>query len=141
MSKSDPLSAIFMEDTEEEIREKIAKAYCAPGIIENNPILDYTKHIIFAQMNFTEFKVPREIENDVKTYMKFEDLLADYQSEKLYPKDLKRAVADSINQLLEPVRRHFKENVEAKELLLKVKELLEEKAKQEEKEKQARQII
>lgn len=30
MSKSDPMSAIFMEDTEEEINEKIRLAYCKP---------------------------------------------------------------------------------------------------------------
>lgn len=30
MSKSDPNSAIFMEDTEQEVKTKIKKAYCPP---------------------------------------------------------------------------------------------------------------
>jgi len=30
MSKSDPNSAIFMEDTEQEVSTKIKKAYCPP---------------------------------------------------------------------------------------------------------------
>jgi tyrosyl-tRNA synthetase len=30
MSKSDPNSAIFMEDSEAEVRTKIKKAYCPP---------------------------------------------------------------------------------------------------------------
>lgn len=48
MSKSDPDSAIFMEDTAEDVKRKIKKAYCPPEIVEKNPILDYSKHIIFA---------------------------------------------------------------------------------------------
>lgn len=47
MSKSDPDSAIFMEDTEEDVKRKISKAFCEEGIVEGNPILDYTKHLIF----------------------------------------------------------------------------------------------
>lgn len=48
MSKSDPDSAIFMEDEADEVYRKISKkAFCKPGDIETNPILDYAKHIIF----------------------------------------------------------------------------------------------
>ena len=43
MSKSDPNSAIFMEDTAEDVKEKIRKAYCPPTVLVDNPILDYTK--------------------------------------------------------------------------------------------------
>lgn len=31
MSKSDPASAIFMEDSEAEVKTKVKKAFCAPG--------------------------------------------------------------------------------------------------------------
>lgn len=47
MSKSDPFSAIFMEDSEEEVNAKVKKAYCPPNVIEKNPLMDYLKHIIF----------------------------------------------------------------------------------------------
>jgi tyrosyl-tRNA synthetase len=47
MSKSNPDSAIFMEDTVEDVNRKIKKAFCPPGVIELNPILDYCKNIIF----------------------------------------------------------------------------------------------
>jgi tryptophanyl-tRNA synthetase len=46
MSKSIPGSAIFMEDKEEAIYANINDAYC-PLIEEDNPILDYLKHLIF----------------------------------------------------------------------------------------------
>jgi len=39
MSKSDPDSAIFMEDTEEDVRRKITKAFCTPRETEGNPVL------------------------------------------------------------------------------------------------------
>lgn len=47
MSKSDPDSAIFMEDTAKDVERKIKKAFCPEKIVEGNPILDYCKSIIF----------------------------------------------------------------------------------------------
>ncbi len=38
-------SAIFMEDTAEEVRIKIKKAYCPPEVVENNPVMDYATSI------------------------------------------------------------------------------------------------
>lgn len=47
MSKSNVDSAIFMEDSPEEVKKKIKKAFCPEKIVEANPILDYCKNIIF----------------------------------------------------------------------------------------------
>ena len=41
MSKSDPNSAIFMEDSDVNVNMKIKKAYCPELIVKDNPILDY----------------------------------------------------------------------------------------------------
>ena len=49
MSKSDPDSAIFMEDTEADVKRKIRQSYCPPGVVEGNPCLDWTKHIVFGR--------------------------------------------------------------------------------------------
>jgi len=142
MSKSDPDSAIFMEDTADDVNKKIKKAYCPPGVLENNPILDYTKYIIFPQINFTGFSVSRAPENGgEKTYLNFEDLIADFQSGQLHPADLKPAVARALNNMLEPVRNHFLVNPEAKKLLEQVKKYqaeLKKKAEQEEKRKRSK---
>lgn len=46
MSKSDPNSAIFMEDSEAEVKTKIKKAYCPPAVVEGNPCLAYIRMII-----------------------------------------------------------------------------------------------
>ena len=37
MSKSDPDSAIFMEDTIEDVNRKIRKAFCPEKIVKDNP--------------------------------------------------------------------------------------------------------
>jgi tyrosyl-tRNA synthetase len=121
MSKSDPASAIFVEDTEADVNVKIKKAYCPPGIVENNPILDYLKHIVFA-VDLPSFKISRSEKNggDVE-YSTYESLEADYLGEKIHPGDLKPAVAKAINDLIKPIRDHFTSNPEAKKLLEQVK--------------------
>ena len=49
MSKSDPDSAIFMEDTDADVKRKVRQSYCPPGVVEGNPCLDWTKHIVFGR--------------------------------------------------------------------------------------------
>jgi len=121
MSKSDPASAIFVEDTEADVNVKIKKAYCPPGVVENNPILDYLKHIVFA-VEAPSFKISRSEQNggDLE-YSSYESLEADYSAEKIHPADLKPAVAKAINELIKPIRDHFATNPEAKKLLEQVK--------------------
>uniref|UniRef100_A0A7S4DMU6 tyrosine--tRNA ligase n=2 Tax=Lotharella globosa TaxID=91324 RepID=A0A7S4DMU6_9EUKA len=106
MSKSDPNSAIFMEDEPHQVKKKINSAYCPPGVVKDNPILDYTKHIIFNRNGKLLIKRKEENGGDVE-YKSFEDLEKDYAEEKLHPGDLKPAVIAALNEMLEPVRKHF----------------------------------
>lgn len=46
MSKSDPNSAIFMEDSKEDVDRKIKKAFCPPNVVQGNPCLKYIQLII-----------------------------------------------------------------------------------------------
>ncbi|KAL6534397.1 hypothetical protein OROHE_013322 [Orobanche hederae] len=120
MSKSDPSSAIFMEDDEADVNFKIQKAFCPPKVVENNPCLEYIKYIIFPWLN--EFTVERDPENGgSKTFMCFEDLVAHYESGELHPGDIKPALVKALNLMLQPVRDHFINNPTAKELLKRVK--------------------
>lgn len=61
MSKSDPDSAIFMEDSETEVRTKIKKAFCPPEVVEGNPCIEYIRFIILPW--FGKFSVTRPAEN------------------------------------------------------------------------------
>ena len=65
MSKSDPNSAIFMEDTREEVESKIKKAFCEEKTIKDNPILEYVKNIIFPSIGYFELKRPKNPEGNM----------------------------------------------------------------------------
>ena len=67
MSKSDPDSAIFMEDTRDDVIRKVKKSFCPPTVIKENPIIDYCQHIILPSLG--EILVDRKVENGgPKTY-------------------------------------------------------------------------
>jgi len=119
MSKSNPNSAIFMTDSAEEINAKFKKAYCPEGQVEDNPVLEYCKYIIFERIDKLVIKRPEKWGGDL-TYNSYEELEKSYVNKEVHPLDLKMAVADVINELLEPVREHFKKNKKAKSLLEKV---------------------
>lgn len=67
MAKSNVESAIFMEDTVEEVKKKIKRAFCPEKIVEANPILDYCKNIIFGARD--KFTVEREEKNGGNVYL------------------------------------------------------------------------
>ncbi|XP_021743830.1 tyrosine--tRNA ligase 1, cytoplasmic-like [Chenopodium quinoa] len=120
MSKSDASSAIFMDDSEADVNLKIKKAYCPPKIVEKNPCLEYVKYIVLPW--FKEFTIDREAAyGGPKTYLTFEEIVADYEAEALHPKDLKSALTKSLNKILQPVRDHFVNNEYARNLLKKIK--------------------
>lgn len=124
MSKSKPGSAIFVHDTPDEIRNKIKKAYGPPKETEFNPLLNWVKTIVFWGEETGKFDItrPEKFGGNV-IYTKYTDIVADYASEKLYPTDLKNALADWLIEKLAPARAHF-EMPEHKEALKKMKGLL-----------------
>lgn len=125
MSKSSPESAIFMEDSAEDVKKKIKNAFCPPKILENNPCIDFTKYFVFDL--FGELKLERTESNGGNvTYTNWDDVLRDYEADKIWPADLKNALTNGLNSLLEPVRRHFQNNTEAKQLLATIKRYQEE---------------
>ncbi|MFA4855471.1 MAG: tyrosine--tRNA ligase [archaeon] len=118
MSKSKPDSAIFMTDSEEEVKRKIAKAYCPERQVEMNPVLEYCRYMIFERFPEIRIERPAKFGGNVE-YGSYAALEADFVAGKLHPMDLKNATAECINELLEPVRKHFSKG-KPKELLEKV---------------------
>jgi tyrosyl-tRNA synthetase len=128
MSKSDPNSAIFMEDTAKDVDKKINKAYCPEKIIEKNPIVDYVRYIILPAFDF-EFVIPKSLENgeiENRIYRSYEQFEADYVEGILHPKDVKAAVGKAINKLLQPVRDHFTNDAYARSLKETISRWMEE---------------
>jgi tyrosyl-tRNA synthetase len=137
MSKSDPDSAIFMEDAAEDVERKINAAYC-PSTVEGgdvaaadeqdagkesmqlvkddlkNPCLDYIKHIVLGT-------VGSSFEAGGVVYHSFPAVKTDFLEGRLSEADLKSGLIRAINRILQPVREHFQSNAAAKELLEKVR--------------------
>ncbi len=119
MSKSNPNSSIFMTDTEDEVNKKFKKAYCPEGQAKDNPVLEYFKYIIFEKIDKVVIERPEKFGGNLE-FEKYKDLEKDFVEKKIHPLDLKITCAKYINEFLGPVRKHFSENKEAKELLKKV---------------------
>ena len=139
MSKSDPDSAIFMEDTAADVQRKINNAYCPSQEEETttknstevedagkesmhltedklkNPCLDYIQHIILLPPGATFTAAGT-------TYSNFVEIRADFVSGKISEEQLKQGLIDALNKLLEPVRHHFTTNERAKNLLEQVRQ-------------------
>jgi len=125
MSKSIPDSAIFMTDITEDIKRKINKAYCPEGVLEDNPILEYYKYIVFESLDRLEvdkIKIlrPQKFGGDV-VLNSYKDLEKKFINKEIHPADLKASLVFYLDQLIEPVRKHFEENKEASELLERVR--------------------
>jgi tyrosyl-tRNA synthetase len=120
MSKSKPETAIFMTDSEQDVKKKINKAFCPEKQVSDNPVLEYCKYIIFEKFDVLEIKRPEKFGGDlnIESYDKLEDL---YMSGKVHPVDLKNSVTNHLNELIEPVRKHFSKNSKAKKLLEQVR--------------------
>lgn len=107
MSKSIPASAIYMVDSEEDVRTKIKNAFCPEGETEFNPLLDWAKYIVFINDSSTlEIKRPEKFGGN-KTYKSYSELESDFGEKKLHPMDLKTAMAEKLVEILEPAREHF----------------------------------
>lgn len=120
MSKSKPSSAIFVHDTKAEIEKKILAAYCPEKTVENNPILDYCKYIIFRKFDEMKIERPAKFGGTIELD-KYEELEAMYRKGLLHPLDLKNAAAEHIELLIKPIREHFEKNKKARELFEFVK--------------------
>ena len=128
MSKSKPNSAVFIHDTPDEIREKVKKAYGPPKEIEYNPLINWVQTLVFWGEKTGEFKIsrPEKFGGDL-VYTDVDKLIEDYKSGELFPLDLKNGLADWLIEKLAPARKHFEEVKEAKEGLVKMRELLAQK--------------
>jgi tyrosyl-tRNA synthetase len=115
MSKSMPQTAIFMHDSEGQIRSKINTAYCAPKEVRNNPMLDYSRELIFRTHEEMQVDRPQKFGGPVY-FESYQDLENAFREGTLHPADLKSAVAAYLNEMISPVRRHFEKNAKARRL-------------------------
>ncbi len=103
MSKSDPNSGVFIHNSDDEIKKKISKAWCEETNIQNNPLLEISKTIIFHEFNEMEVERPEKFGGNV-SYTNYNQLEKDFAEKKLHPGDLKQAVGNYLVKVVSPIR-------------------------------------
>lgn len=114
MSKSRPDTCIFIYDTPEEIKKKLSAAFCPEKIVEYNPVIDICKHIVFREHDTLIIERSQKFGGNLEL-QSFDELVNKYRKGELHPLDLKNAVSEVLIKILEPSRRYFEKNKEAKE--------------------------
>lgn len=107
MSSSTPESMISVTDSEEEILEKMKKAYCPAKIIEDNPILQIAQLIVFPSIKELTIERPDKFGGDI-TFTNYKETESAFKDGKLHPLDLKKAVGSELAEIFAPVKNVFK---------------------------------
>ena len=103
MSKSDPNSGIFIHNPDDEIKNKIKKAWCEEGITENNPLLEISRHVIFHEFDEMNIERPEKFGGNV-SYGNYSELELDFAKKRLHPGDLKQTVGNYLVKIVSPIR-------------------------------------
>ena len=106
MSSSIPESMISVTDSKEEIMEKMKKAYCPANVIEENPVLQIARLIIFPNIKTLKIERPEKFGGDLQ-FNNFAEIEKVYQDGGLHPLDLKKAVATELASIFAPVKNVF----------------------------------
>lgn len=109
MSKSDPDAAILLSDSREDVQRKLKGAYCPMGEVAGNPVMDIFRHVVFPYIGH-DVIIPRPPSKGGELRMgKYEELERAFASREIHPMDLKTAAAESVNELIEPGRKVFRQ--------------------------------
>ncbi|WP_428325169.1 tyrosine--tRNA ligase [Nitrosopumilus sp.] len=103
MSKSDPNSGVFIHNTDEEIKKKMNKAWCEEANIQNNPLLEIAKTVIFHEFSEMNVERPEKFGGNV-SYQDYNQLETDFGEKKLHPGDLKQTVGNYLVKIISPIR-------------------------------------
>ncbi|WP_224448136.1 tyrosine--tRNA ligase [Haloprofundus salilacus] len=107
---------ISMEDTTEEIEEKVNGAYCPPtadpdpddqGNERENPVLQIFEYHVFPRFETVVVERPEKYGGDLE-YDDYESLAADLESGELHPADAKGALATYLDELVAPGRERIR---------------------------------
>jgi len=116
MSKSKPSSAVFVHDSEEEIREKLRKAYCPAGVVEGNPVIDILLHVLHRE-DSERIRIERPAKFGGDWEGSVGEFLSAFSAKEIHPLDVKAYVAERLIELLKPFRELSGEEQELVEKL------------------------
>ena len=117
MSKSDPNSGIFINDSDEKISKKINKSWCEQEKLFESPLIDIVESIILPKLK--EIKIESRDENVQYVYNNFQEFLDGLNKEKIHPADFKTAVSNSLIEIISPLREKLQLDEELENLIRK----------------------
>lgn len=124
MSKSDPSSAVFIDDDPDTIRKKVRKAFCPPGEASYNPVLNWWKTLVFAETTEPVI-IDRTPENGGQVaFSTYQELEAAYLDERLHPLDAKDALAAYLIDRLAPAREYLASSPRFQDAKVRMEEIL-----------------
>ncbi|MFH1396364.1 MAG: tyrosine--tRNA ligase [archaeon] len=104
MSASDPKSKIDLLDDEKSVADKLKGAYCETGVVEDNGVLAFLKHVIMTikEDQHEKFVIerPEKFGGNLE-FSSYEEIEKQFVAKKLHPLDLKNALAKEISILLD----------------------------------------
>lgn len=107
MSKSIPGSGISVIDSYDEIKKTVNGAYCPEGVVEDNPLLQIMKLIIFPRFDSLIIKRSEKFGGSLKLN-NYEELEKIYSKKELHPLDLKIGVIEYLEKIIAPIRSAWK---------------------------------
>jgi tyrosyl-tRNA synthetase len=107
---------ISMEDSREEIDEKVNSAFCPPtrdpdpdddGNERENPVLEIFQYHVFPRFESVTVERPEQYGGDLE-YDDYESLATDLESGELHPADAKSALTEYLDRLIAPGREQIR---------------------------------
>lgn len=112
MSKSDPSTAITIPATDEEIRTRLAGAFCPAKEVDGNPIVELARYVLFPWEG--KLGIPRAPKHGGPlSFASVDEFTTAWTGGGLHPADLKAAVAEGLIRILAPSQRYFADHPEA----------------------------
>lgn len=127
MSSSDPGSKIDLLEDEGVLRKKVARAHCAPGVVEGNGILAFIQHVLlpFSALQAADSRPSISIlskdggsssSSAPTVYSDFAAIASAYEKDLITPQQAKRVVEEGLVALMRPIREEYEEDAEWQEI-------------------------
>ncbi len=110
MSASDAASKIDLMDSPEVIRKKMSKAFCPAGEVEDNGVLAFLQHVVFAVREEFVISRPEKFGGSL-TFSSYEELEEAFVAQDLHPLDVKNALAEVLCEFLGVVQESVSADV------------------------------
>ncbi len=104
MSKSKPGSSIPILASAEEVSAVLKSSWCPEGTLENNPVLEMCRYVIFPSTGNLKIERSAKYGGDIE-FASYRELEKAFAERKLHPMDLKSGVAVALTRMMEPITR------------------------------------